>query len=626
MVDGPTTEMDGWVMSMKRVVPSLLVLTATALALQPRDADACGGTFCDSAGNPMEMPVNQTGENIFFVVADGEVEAHIQIQYDPTTAAAQFAWIVPVLGTPTFEVGSQQLFINLANGTVPSYGWIGQDASDCFSDDGGFDGGFDSCDATAAGEAGGGDSGGGGTDGGTTGGGTEVVLQDTVGAFTAVVLQSTSSDELLTWLGDNGYYADPNSAPILQQYIDEGAQFAAFRLTQGADVGEIHPVVIRYAGDEPCIPIRLTAIAAEEDMDIRAFFLGDARVVPTNYRHVELNPVKLDWVQLGANYQEVVTMAVDTPMADGHAFVTEFAGSSSVVAREGVFSDSWDASAFAAIDPTSVVTTLQAQGLVGDCTAASCEFIHPLVRGLLLAWLPPPDGVQEGEFWGDLVSHADDIDLAVWDAAEFSAAVQERIVAPGAHAIELLDAYPTLTRLYTTLSPHEMTEDPLFHVNEEVPLVDNTARVATFFADCDGSTQMQGIGITPAVETQGITAWPDIYPDQMPWALRIETVPTAGAPMVLVDNTDTIEMLVTQWNSANAPVPPQTACGDTTGGDASAGGTDSAGSGSGGATAGAGADGGDGSGGARGCGCTTREPSPWGWLGLVLLLRLRRRR
>lgn len=605
----------------KIVASSGLAIIAVALALHPREAEACGGTFCDAAGNPMEMPVNQTGETIFFVVADGEVEAHIQIQYDPATEASQFAWIVPVLATPSFEVGSQQMFINLANATVPSYGWVGQDAPDCFpGDDGGGD--FDSCDATGYGEAGG-DTGGGGTDGGTTGGGTEVVLEDTVGAFTAVVLQSTSSDELLTWLGDNGYYADPNAAPILQQYIDEGAQFAAFRLTQGADVGEIHPVVIRYAGDEPCIPIRLTAIAAEEDMDIRAFFLGDARVVPTNYRHVEINPVKLDWVALGANYEEVVTLAVDSPMADGHAFITEFAGDSAVVAREGLFSDAWDASAFAGIDPTAVVTTLQAQGLVGDCMAATCTFDHPLVRGLLLAWLPPPDGLQEGEFWGDLVGNADAIDLAVWDAAAFATALQERIVAPGAHAIELLDAHPMLTRLYTTLSPHEMTEDPLFHVNAEVPLVDNTARVATFYADCGGQTEMQGIGITPAVSTPSVSEWPDIFPDQMPWAMRIETVPPVGAPMVLVDNTATIEMLVGQWNSMNLQPPPQTACDGTSGGGLdSAGGADSGGSG----TDTAGSAGADGGGSERGCGCNGGTPPTWGWLGLLLWFGVRRRR
>jgi hypothetical protein len=458
------------------VVVGVLSLIAVA---SPSEADACGGTFCDGgAGNPMSMPVDQTGENIFFVVADGEVEAHIQIQYDATTEAAQFAWIVPVMATPTFEVGSQQMFVALGNGTVPNYGWVGQNEF-CNAGDDGFGGdGFDSCDGGAEGTDGGGGLTGaeGGEDGGTTGGGTEVVLSDTVGAFEAVVLQSTTAADLMQWLEDNGYYADPNAEPILQQYIDEGAQFAAFRLGQSAGVGEIHPVVIRYAGDEPCIPIRLTRIAAQDDMDIRAFFLGDARVVPTNYRHVELNPVKLDWLGLGANYKAVVTMAVDSSMADGRAFVTEYAGPSAIVDPTGLFDAAWNAEAFVGLEPVMVPDVLRDQGLMTICDDSVCAFSHPLVRGLMLSFLPPPDGVTEGAFWGDLAGHVDEIDLEAWDAAAFSAAVQERIVAPGSHALDLLGRYPTLTRMYTTMSPAEMTEDPLFHTNTELGEVDCSGR------------------------------------------------------------------------------------------------------------------------------------------------------
>src|SRR5688500_5270700 len=91
-------------------LPALAALVA-AFA-RPTPADACGGTFCDNGG-PRPMPVDQTGENIVFVVDEGYVEAHIQIQYDPNTEAAQFAWLVPVMGTPEFSVGSQQLVLDL---------------------------------------------------------------------------------------------------------------------------------------------------------------------------------------------------------------------------------------------------------------------------------------------------------------------------------------------------------------------------------------------------------------------------------------------------------------------------------------------------------------------------------
>jgi len=90
----------------------------TALGVSaPRTARACGGTFCDNGPKP--MPVNQTGENIVFVMEPGMVEAHIQIQYKGE--AAKFSWILPVQALPEVEVGSQGLFDELLQATVPTY-------------------------------------------------------------------------------------------------------------------------------------------------------------------------------------------------------------------------------------------------------------------------------------------------------------------------------------------------------------------------------------------------------------------------------------------------------------------------------------------------------------------------
>lgn len=63
-------------------------------------------------------------------------------------------------------------------------------------------------------------------------------------------------------------------------------------------------------------------------MDIRAFSLGDGRAILTNYRHDLVSPLKIDWLNFAANYKEVVSLAVDAFMAEGHAFVTESASGS----------------------------------------------------------------------------------------------------------------------------------------------------------------------------------------------------------------------------------------------------------------------------------------------------------
>src|SRR5882672_4595188 len=90
------------------------VAATTASWLTPRDARACGGTFCDNSG-PRAMPVDQTGENIIFVMEPGQVEAHIQIQYRGD--APRFSWVVPVQTLPDVQVGSEALFDRLLAAT-----------------------------------------------------------------------------------------------------------------------------------------------------------------------------------------------------------------------------------------------------------------------------------------------------------------------------------------------------------------------------------------------------------------------------------------------------------------------------------------------------------------------------
>jgi hypothetical protein len=370
--------------------------------------------------------------------------------------------------------------------------------------------------------------------------------------------------------------------------------------------------VIRYAGNEPCIPIRLTRIAAQDDMDIRAFFLGQSRVAPTNWRHVVLNEVQLDWVQFANNWKDVVTRAVDTPMADGHAWVTEYAGVSSVVPTDPLWSAAWQSEPFATIEPVMVVDELAAQGLLA-CMAGMCTFNHPLVAGLLQQWLPAPMGVPEQEFWSCLECYAAQIDMAAWDGAAFAQAVQDRIIVPGANAVDIVQGHPYLTRLYTTISPAEMTEDPLFWENPELEDVSLQQVIATQNNRCDGSQDYDlpdGFHVEAAING----TWPSVYPDDMPAALRVEEIPQSGAPIVLVDNRQVIEDLLAMWN------PQYVGSGPAQGGSCSEdGGSFIDGDGS--------ADGGGAEDGSKsGCGCTSEPRGIPIWAILPLFVAAMRRR
>ncbi|MEZ4447943.1 MAG: DUF2330 domain-containing protein [Nannocystaceae bacterium] len=518
---------------------SLVSLTA-ALALAPAPAQACGGTFCDVG--PMDqpnMPVNQTGETILFVLGEDYTEAHIQIEYDPDTDAQNFAWLIPVTAVPVFEVGSQQLFLNLLNSTVPSFGYMTtlEPCGDATASD--------SASATCGGGGTSSSTSDGGTDGGTTGDPPpDILLRETVGAFDIVVLQDTDAANIVQWLGDNGFYQDPKATPILQEYIDDGYLFAAMRLTHDAEVAQIHPITVTVPGNEPCVPLKLTRIAAEPYMQIRAFFLAEGKVGPSNYKHVVVNDVRWDWVDFVDNYKNVVSLAVDEAPADGHAFVTEYAGDSVVVDQGGLFSDAWDGGVFLGAAATEVYDLLAAQGLI-ECDNTACLYNHALLQGILAQFLPIPDGLTDHEFYGCLTCYDGLIDADAWDPVAFSLAIQERIIDPGEHALNILSAWPTLTRLYTTLSPEEMTVDPFFHENADLPAVDLRQATAGRTIPCS-SAPIWTLPSGRSLAFYGMS-WP-VFSDEMPYALRIETVPPAGPPQVDLDNGDLIDQLLKMFS------------------------------------------------------------------------------
>ena len=497
--------------------------------MTPTPAEACGGTFCDGV-LPGDMPVNQTGETILFALDNGFVEAHVQIEYDGGDAE-QFAWLVPVPEIPEVEVGSWRLVQSALAGTVPVYGfennWVCEDMDPPPSTTGvGF---IDS------------------PDGGGTSGRPDVVVEDVVGAFQYVVLQGGTSDSVTQWLLDNGYSSDTEAPAILDDYITEGHVFVAFRLRHGLGVEDIHPVVIRYPGTEACIPIRLTAVAAEDDMRIRALFLGENRVVPTNYRHVQLNRARLNWLGLGSNYDDLVSMAVDAPGADGRAFITEYAGASSTVDTTLLDTSTYDSSVFADMPIVEVIDTLEQQDLVSCSGPTGCFWLHELASSLVHEFIPVPEGLTDGEFYSCLSCYAALIDGEAWDAEAFMAAYDERIVAPMQHANDLLDTWPYLTRLYTTISPHEMTSDPMFTENPDLDDVANRHGAQRNQACCGNAMQLPG-GRIIALEGTGNT-WPD-WPEEMPWAERVEEFTVAGGPpLSLVDETANIDAMIATWNA-----------------------------------------------------------------------------
>ncbi|PCC72614.1 Myxococcales GC_trans_RRR domain-containing protein/MYXO-CTERM domain-containing protein [Nannocystis exedens] len=586
-------------MSTKLMWKRASILAAAACAAftltQSRPAEACGVNGCDG-GVPGPMPVNQDGENVLFVLNPGEVEVHIQISIDPNTNAQKFAWLIPIAQIPEFEVGSQPLFDALLQASVPQYG-LNQSFEQCgdqglsgglTAPNGGTDGGFDSGTGEAATT-------------GATGGDDPVLLKTTAGAFEIVVLQDKTVAPIKQWLIDNDFLWIDGADDTFQQYLDEGQVIVALKLAGGADEGDVHPIVLRYPSDENCFPLRLTRFSSVQDMDIRVFLLANGRAAPTNYRHVLVNPLKIDWFNFAANYKDVITKAVDELEADGLAFVTEYAGATSITApfTFNVYNPGWNEAPFVGLAPEQVINRLNDQGLTNCFEPGFCFYNHPLIEGLLTEYLPVPDGLAPEEFYGNLAAYVDQIDVMKWgDGSAFATALVDRIIAPGLHAQDLLDTYPYLTRMYTVISPNEMIADPTFHINPDLEDVDNV-RVAGNYNLCDGNSVVT-LPDGREIFVPGGGPWPDFI-GEMWWAEEISQVALKGKPMHLVNNTAAINTKIEEWNKSHG-WPRSDAATGTAG---STGDDDS------------------------GCGCTSDQPrSGAGLLGVagLGLLALRRRR
>lgn len=506
------------------LVPVLGAATFALASAPAQRAEACG---CFAPPDP-SVPVVQAGEQIVFSHEDGVVTAHIQIQYEG--AADEFGWILPLPSVPDMTLGTDELFAQLVATTQPRYrlNRVFEDQCQNIPLAGAFNDSASNNAERAPGEP------------------EVVVKQDSIGPFDYAVLRGDDRTEMFEWLTENRYFIPAGTEDVVGPYIHEGAYFLALKLRKGNDVGDIQPVVLKYESELPMIPIILTQVAANPDMGIRVWVLGEHRAIPRNYRHTVINEEHLDWFNAGQNYNEVIIEATNEA-PDGQSFVTEYAGSTDrmqgVLDFEGRFGEKQDY--LQITDPAVYVEKLRADGFPWSSGFLSALRAHiPYPAGLA------DEGIDEDEFYDSIdyyLSYYREENPRAFEGYEFdfdnvslTEQLFDRIVAPTLEAGQLFADNPKMTRLYTTLSPDEMTKDPVFSFNPSLPDVDNE-HSATFTQLCDGSGTPDGSGILELPDGRRFfvrdpSAWSARELAGVPYSRRIELLREEGAPRVEVDN------------------------------------------------------------------------------------------
>lgn len=504
-----------------------LAALAAAVPMLPRHAEACGGLFCNTS---VPFPVAQAGEGIVFAVDRQEdlITAVITIQYQGM--ADEFAWVLPLQSAPIdVNVAPSAMFATIDRLTAPRFETRFETEGVCLDRTVTLGGGQDVALARSAEEG---------------GLGVQVIRQEEVGPYDSSIIQSSSPEDVRTWLTDNGYSVTDEMIDVVTPYITKGDTLLALKLRKSNDVGDIQPVVVTMEGNEVCVPIRLTAIAALEDMEITTVVLSnEGRAIPENYNHVTLNLAKIDWLNFGSNYRQIVAEAADE--GSGNAFTTEFAGDAMIFRNE--IAGRYDRATVAGSTTINqFVLTLQNQSLLR----------HREIIGILLRHLPESAfaaaGTTKEEFRNNPQSFNGQFPDDPFDPTEATDEIWERVVEREIAMQEMFDQYRYATRLYTLISPEEMTVDPTFTFDSSLLDVSNVHR-ATATIDCGigGKSDDDDLKVTLEIEETGQVvelgngAVDRSILDQMPSASKVEQLDEGR---LLRDNSDVIEKLLDKHN------------------------------------------------------------------------------
>lgn len=507
-------------------------MLALSLLFHP-PAHGCGGFACNSNPTLKDQPpeILQAAERVVFgIERDGTVEMHVQVAYEGP--ADEFGWIVPVPDEPEIFLTTSALFPPLARGTQPLWDLGFAVEGQCRRPIqppslGCAEAGFQSAGVpTPSGEV-------------TGDVGVDILSEETVGPYQTVVLRALSSATLSDWLSDSGFDIPAGFDQVVEPYVAADAAFVALKLRKGFDAGDLAPLGLRWPGEAAMIPIGLTQIAAVPDMPLEVYVLGDHRAVPESYLHVQVNEAAIDWQANGSNYADVVRRAVDE--AGGRAFVTDFVGS------PALWRDTFDVSAF---DGERLRT---AEGPISwTRTVTSMLPVFPTELATVVeAHVPLAPGVSAADWLDDPRPRLLDTPDPAFDAEAATLDVEVFVVEPLERAGDLLGRHPVLTRLGSALSPHEMTVDPTFTLNPDLPVDVPTRRRATLTTVCNrnvsGANAPRRLDLPDGREIwlpEG-TSLPNVSDGAhgQDAALVIERTGPEGPPEPLVDHRDRLQQL-----------------------------------------------------------------------------------
>ncbi len=553
--------------------PTYLAL-GLALATAPlaQTALACGGCFSPPAPT-IDQTVVQNAERVLFYRDATTKKSTVWVEVRYSGLAQDFGWVLPVPKVPKVGVGSTVVFDALDQKLRARYNieygqpencrdaWQGCNEEQYYPSAGGGD--FGGADTTTAGDSSASDAGGPGAPK------VEVLAQGTTGPYDYQVVASNDANMLYTWLNTRGYAIPEKSKPIIDSHIKKGDKFVAVKLSNGQGIKAIRPITLEMDDSEACVPLRLTSIAAAEDMQVVVTVAGPNRAIVKNYMDVEPNPLRLNLLSGGTqvpcaepysgyctvpnNFDQVASAAIDE--AAGRAFVTEAVVSGGGMGQLSPL-QSLKASQFTyatnLLDLGQVLAGLTGVLPIDDDTAAVMAPHLPLDK--VMPGVNPTQALANlracANFWqmgqnqpcqlpGYTVLQASTLLAATFDPQPLADDVTTNLVGPIDDAAKKIAGNAWVSRLSLRISPDEMDRDPVFAYNSALPAKAQERKVKANVVCLDGwNNGPQGFRLT----LDGLGSWvlgqdalntKDPRFAQAPYALTVQLQDETGPAMTI---------------------------------------------------------------------------------------------
>ena len=280
-------------------------VVASAVALTPNTADACGGCFVPATENTVV-----TGHRMAMSISTTQSVLWDQIQYAGNPE--DFSWVLPIKPGGRVEVSTDAWFETLEAATTVT---VQAPPEGCGSSGGsGF--GCGSADSVGAAPN---------AYGGYADDGVQVVHKGTVGPYETVTLSATDPSALNDWLEGHGYSVPDDIQPTIDAYVDENFDFIALKLQPGQGVQQMRPVRVISPGAVYSLPLRMVAAGTGSNTSVILYLISEGRLQTANFDNGYVPPTLVTWDFLSdqSDYSELRSAVLAGN--EGRTWITAYA-------------------------------------------------------------------------------------------------------------------------------------------------------------------------------------------------------------------------------------------------------------------------------------------------------------